>query len=344
MKTSDFDYNLPQEYIAQKPAEPRDSSRLLVLNRQSEELTNRIFGEITDYFKPGDVLVMNDSRVLPARIKGIKQDTSAKIEILLLKRDGEGCWEALLKPSKRTKPGTIIDIHQKGGGVVSIQAEVLADKEDGIKLLRFSDETHLMKLGEVPLPPYIHTPVADPERYQTVYALTNGSVAAPTAGLHFTPELLKRLTEMGVICTYVTLHIGLDTFRPVKEEDPKDHKIHREYGILSKETASAICCAKETGKRVFCVGTSATRLVEQASHLSQTSLITSYSGWADLFILPGYKFRVADCFITNFHLPRSTPLMLTSAFAGWPFLRKAYEKAISEHYRFYSFGDAMLIL
>ncbi|AHB13497.1 MULTISPECIES: tRNA preQ1(34) S-adenosylmethionine ribosyltransferase-isomerase QueA [Dehalococcoides] len=343
MKTSDFDYNLPQEYIAQKPAEPRDSSRLLVLNRQRGELTSRIFGEITEYFKPGDVLVMNNSRVLPARIKGIKRDTAAKIEILLLKRDGDNCWEALLKPGKRTKPGTIIDIHQHGEET-STQAEVLADKDDGIKLLRFSDETHLMKLGEVPLPPYIHTPVSDPERYQTVYALTNGSVAAPTAGLHFTTDLLKCLSEIGVICTYVTLHIGLDTFRPVKEEDPNDHIIHREYGILSAETAATICQAKANGKRVFCVGTSATRLVEQASSLSQNGIIEPYSGWADLFILPGYKFRVVDCFITNFHLPRSTPLMLTAAFAGWPFLKKAYEKAIHEHYRFYSFGDAMLVL
>ncbi|MET0011419.1 MULTISPECIES: tRNA preQ1(34) S-adenosylmethionine ribosyltransferase-isomerase QueA [Dehalococcoides] len=343
MKTSDFDYNLPQEYIAQKPAEPRDSSRLLVLNRQSGELKSCIFRDITGYFQPGDVLVMNNSRVLPARIKGIKRDTSAKIEILLLKSDGNGCWEALLKPGKRTKTGTVIDI-RKQDGQIHIQAEVLADKEDGIKLLRFSDETLLMKLGEVPLPPYIHTPVSDPERYQTVYALTNGSVAAPTAGLHFTPELLERLGDMGVICTYVTLHIGLDTFRPVKEDDPSDHIIHREYGILSEETAAAICQAKANGKRVFCVGTSATRLVEQASSLSQTSLIKPYSGWADLFILPGYKFKVADCFITNFHLPRSTPLMLTAAFAGWPLLQKAYEKAINEHYRFYSFGDAMLVL
>ncbi|MEQ4488404.1 MAG: tRNA preQ1(34) S-adenosylmethionine ribosyltransferase-isomerase QueA [Dehalococcoides mccartyi] len=343
MKTSDFDYNLPQEYIAQKPAEPRDSSRLLVLNRQSGELKSCIFRDITGYFQPGDVLVMNNSRVLPARIKGIKQDTSAKIEILLLKSDGNGCWEALLKPGKRTKPGTVIDI-RKQDGQIHIQAEVLADKEDGIKLLRFSDETLLMKLGEVPLPPYIHTPVSDPERYQTVYALTNGSVAAPTAGLHFTPELLELLGDMGVICTYVTLHIGLDTFRPVKEEDPSDHIIHREYGILSTETAAAICQAKANGKRVFCVGTSATRLVEQASSLSQNGIIEPYSGWADLFILPGYKFKVADCFITNFHLPRSTPLMLTAAFAGWPLLQKAYEKAINEHYRFYSFGDAMLVL
>ncbi len=342
MRTSDFDYNLPTELIAQTPLEPRDRSRLMVLKRNDGSIGHHQFFEIVDYLRDGDVLVFNDSRVLPARLSGRKLDTGGRAEFLLLHRLGDAVWEALVKPAKRVSIGTKVEI--EGGNKTRVWAEVIGGGEDGTRVVSFSDEAPLPQLGRVPLPPYIKSPLVDPERYQTVYARVLGSVAAPTAGLHFTPELLSKIERSGVRMLFVTLHVGLDTFRPVKEDDPQEHPIHREYGSLSQEVATELSRAKTEGRRVICVGTTTVRLVEAAAQGRDLTKIQPFEGWADLFILPGYKFRVVGGVITNFHLPRSTVLMLVCAFAGRDFVEKAYQEAISQRYRFYSFGDAMLVL
>jgi len=341
MKTSDFSYNLPPELIAQTPVEPRDQSRLMVLDRSDGSIKHRRFFEIVDYLQAGDVLVFNDSRVIPARLYGRKIDTGGRVEILLLRRLDRAVWEALVKPG-RVKIGTEVEIGSENKA--KVLAEITGLGQNGVKVISFSDETLLPQLGSIPLPPYIHTPLPDPERYQTVYARAPGSAAAPTAGLHFTPELLNKIRRKGVHCRFVTLHVGLDTFRPVREDDPLKHPIHKEYGRLTREVATDLSRAKMDGRRIVCVGTTTARLIEEAAQASKPSLIEPFEGWVSLFVLPGYQFRVASALITNFHLPRTTLLLLVCAFAGKDFITRAYEDAIAQKYRFYSFGDAMLVL
>ena len=314
----------------------------MVLHRDTEAVEHRTFHEIIEYLQGGDTLVFNNSRVIPARLFGRKENSGANVELLLLRRLDDNVWETLTRPGRRTGVGAKIKITGKTKDAdISITAEVIGLGKGGIRIINFSDESLLEQLGNVPLPPYIHEPLADPERYQTVYAKIKGSVAAPTAGLHFTPRSLHELQGKGVQLAFVTLHIGLDTFRPVQVDDPALHQIHTEYGILSPETAEAINKTKQQGKKVIAVGTSTVRLIEAAA---QTGAIQPFSGNVDLFILPGYKFRATDAIITNFHLPRSTLLMLISAFAGRDFVLQAYQQAKDYGYRFYSFGDAMLIL
>jgi S-adenosylmethionine:tRNA ribosyltransferase-isomerase len=344
MKTSDFDYHLPQELIAQTPLEPRDSSWLLVLNRKDGTITHRQFTDILEYLREGDVMVFNDSRVLPARLKGKREGSGGAVEILLLRRLEPNLWEGLVKPAKKLTPGSKVEIISSQPAGEKIIAEITATGEEGLRTVRFNDETALFNAGQMPLPPYIHAPLENPERYQTVYSKAVGSAAAPTAGLHFTSGLLRSLTSHGVQCVFATLHVGLDTFRPVTEEDPQKHHIYREYGIIEKDAADAIASAKREHRRVICVGTTSTRLVEQAALISGSGEIQPFSGWVSLFILPGHQFRVADALVTNFHLPKSTLLMLVSAFAGKELILQAYGEAVKQKYRFYSFGDAMLIL
>ena len=341
MKTSDFDYFLPDELIAQVPIEPRDHSRLMVLNRSDGSMEHRQFYELTDYLHAGDVLVFNDSRVIPARLLGKKAASGGRVEILLLRRLGSNVWEALARPSKRLGIGTKVQITGDG---VEVLAEIAGSGEGGVKLIRFSDETLLKDLGKIPLPPYIRLPLAHPERYQTVYASIAGSVAAPTAGLHFTPELIERIMNKGVQCLFVTLHVGLDTFRPVRADDPAEHPIHKEYGVVSQEVAGHLSKARSAGRRIIGVGTTTVRILEEAAQDGDSPQFKPFEGWVSLFILPGYQFRMVDAIITNFHLPRSTLLMLVSAFSGKDCLTRAYEEAIAKKYRFYSFGDAMLVL
>jgi len=344
VKTSDFDYPLPPELIAQTPVEPRDQSRLMVLSRSDSSMKHHNFFEITRYLQAGDVLVFNDSRVIPARLSGRKVDSGGKVEILLLRRLDNNLWEALVKPGKRTNIGTRVEItNDSSRHEAKVLAEITDVREGGIKVISFLDETQLPRLGGVPLPPYIHLPLTSPERYQTVYANVNGSVAAPTAGLHFTPELLSAIRQKDVCCLFVTLHIGLDTFRPVKEDDPLEHPIYKEYGRLSQGVASQLSQAKAEGRRIICVGTTTARIVEQVAQASNPLQFQPFEGWVNLFILPGYQFRVVDALITNFHLPKSTLLMLVTAFAGKALITLAYKEAIASRYRFYSFGDAMLI-
>ncbi len=348
MKTSDFDYTLPPELIAQTPIATRDQSRLMVLNRSDGSLQHRRFFEIVDYLKAGDVLVFNDSRVIPARLIGKKTDSGGRVELLLLRRLSPNTWETLVRPAKRIKIGTRIELASdstiKDKQDFKITAEVVEAGEEGIRVLSFSDETLLPKLGEIPLPPYIHVPLKESERYQTVYANVAGSVAAPTAGLHFTPELIDRIKNKGVRCLFVTLHVGLDTFRPLRESDPLKHTIHQEYGLLNQEVADELCQAKAEGRRIICVGTTSVRLTEAAAQASSQANLQPFEGWVNLFIVPGYRYRVVDALITNFHLPRTTLMMLVTAFAGGDFIKQAYQEAIAQQYRFYSFGDAMLIL
>ena len=341
MKTSDFDYQLPQELIAQVPLEPRDQSRLMVLERTNGSIEHRRFDALVEFLKAGDVLVCNNSRVIPARLKGKKAESGGKVELLLLRQTDNAVWETLLKPAKRVAVGAKLEI---GDTNDSVSAEIIGEEEGGIKVIRFPEEMRLPKLGKIPLPPYIRTPLADEERYQTVYARVPGSVAAPTAGLHFTPRLLEQLEHEGIEMLFVTLHVGLDTFRPVREEDPRQHPIHQEYGIVTEEVANRLTQAKGEGRRIICVGTTTVRIMEEAAQASQSSILEPFEGGVGLFILPGYQFRLVDALITNFPLPRSTLLMLVAAFAGRDFIIKAYEEAIAEKYRFYSFGDAMLIL
>ena len=348
MRTSDFDYHLPERLIAQTPMEPRDHSRLLVIDTATQELSHRRFYEIGDFLRAGDLLVVNNSRVIPARLKGRRSGTGGAVEVLLLHRQEPGVWRAMIRPSRRLGPGARFDID--GASV-----EVLEDTGDGTRLIRLQDEAIIHNSGETPLPPYIHTPLADSERYQTVYATQEGSAAAPTAGLHFTPELLDNLRQRGVRPVEVTLHVGLDTFRPVRSEEPDKHPLHSEYFELGEEAAREIGMARDEGRRIVCVGTTSVRLLEQAALLAEErgyKSIVPVAGWADLFILPGHRFRLVDAMITNFHLPRSTLLMLVSAFAGRgqpadagrQLMLRAYEEAIEQEYRFYSFGDCMLIL
>jgi S-adenosylmethionine:tRNA ribosyltransferase-isomerase len=342
MKTSDFSYSLPHELIAQTPVEPRDQSRLMVLNRSDGSVKHQRFSDIVNYLRAGDVLVFNDTRVIPARLSGRKVESGGRVEILLLRRLNTAVWEALVRPGKRVGIGTKIEIESENKA--KVLAEIAGLGEDGIKVISFSDETLLPELGRVPLPPYIHTPLSDPERYQTVYARKPGSAAAPTAGLHFTPKLLKRIEQKGVYRLFVTLHVGLDTFRPVREDEPLRHPIYQEYGVISEEVARQLSQAKAEGRRVICVGTTTVRLLEAVAQRSHTPHLEPFAGWVNLFILPGYQFQMVDALITNFHLPQSTLLMLVSAFAGRDFILRAYEEAIARRYRFYSFGDAMLII
>jgi S-adenosylmethionine:tRNA ribosyltransferase-isomerase len=345
MKTSDFDYRLPESSIAQTPVEPRDSSRLLVLHRDTGKLEHRIFRDIGDYLRAGDLLVLNQTRVIPARIYA-RKETGGRVEILLLRRRDDVTWEALVG-GKGLRVGKLVEVEE------GPEAEILEILDGSERLIKFSEpiEPYFSRVGNVPLPPYIHEKLKDPERYQTVYAKEPGSAAAPTAGLHFTPRLLEELQAKGLKIAYVTLHVGLDTFAPVNEENPAEHKIHSEWCELSQETAELINQTKKSGGRVIAVGTTSVRTLESAANVkrdgreaSPNGDIPPYEGPTSLFILPGYQFKLVDVMITNFHLPRSTLLMLVSAFAGREKILETYEIAIQEGYRFYSFGDAMLIL
>ncbi len=342
MKTSDFDYSLPPELIAQTPIEPRDQARLMVLKRSDSSLEHHYFYEVTDYLGKGDLLVFNDSRVIPARLICRKADTGGKLELLLLRRLAPNLWETLVKPARRTRVGSNLELGDEPATTIS--AEVVAVKDTGRRVISFSDESRLPQLGSIPLPPYIHAEIKDPERYQTVYASVAGSVAAPTAGLHFTPKLISQIEANGVSCLFTTLHVGLDTFLPVREEDPLEHLIHRELGLISAETASHLSQAKREGRRIICVGTTTVRLLEAAAQAYDPIHLKPFDGWVSLFILPGHRFQMADGLITNLHLPRSTLLMLVTAFAGKDLINKAYREATAKGYRFYSFGDTMLIL
>ena len=341
MNVKDFYFGLPQELIAQDPLEDRASSRLLVLDKKTGEVTHRGFRDILEYLKPGDCLVINDTKVIPARLFGVKEDTGAKIEVLLLKRREHDIWETLVKPGKKAKPGTRIVF---GEGLLT--GTVLETVDDGNRLIQFSYEgifeEILDQLGQMPLPPYITHQLKDKNRYQTVYAKHDGSAAAPTAGLHFTKELLKQIEDMGVKIAHVTLHVGLGTFRPVKVENVQDHHMHSEFYMVEESEAKKVNDTKEAGGRVICVGTTSCRTVESAA--DENGRLKSGSGWTDIFIYPGYEFKILDALITNFHLPESTLVMLVSALAGREHVLAAYEEAIKERYRFFSFGDAMLIL
>ncbi len=340
MRTADFDYSLPPDLIAQTPVEPRDSSRLMVLDRAARSIRHERFHNLPELLRPGDVLVFNDTRVIPARLTAVK-DTGGKVEILLLQRQRPGVWQVLARPSRRLPAGTRLHISDRDGRAA--ECLVIEVQDGGARLVEVCDEAVLVSAGAIPLPPYIHQPLADPERYQTVYSRVEGSAAAPTAGLHFTPELLERLSTSGIECLFVTLHVGLDTFQPVREDDPSHHRIHREFGIIQAGAAAKLARARAEGRRVIAVGTTSSRLLEAASEYSRVSE-KGFAGWVDLFIVPGYRFKVLDGLITNFHLPRTTLLMLVSAFAGREFILEAYQEAVRERYRFYSFGDAMLIL
>ncbi|MCI8597693.1 MAG: tRNA preQ1(34) S-adenosylmethionine ribosyltransferase-isomerase QueA [Lachnospiraceae bacterium] len=340
MKTSDFYYDLPQELIAQDPLEDRSSSRLLLLNKETGRTEHHIFREIVDYLNPGDCMVVNNTKVIPARLIGVKEDTGAGIEVLLLKRQEDRVWETLVKPGKKAKPGTRISF---GDG--TLVGEVLEIVEEGNRRIRFEYEgifeEILDRFGQMPLPPYITHQLKDKNRYQTVYAKHEGSAAAPTAGLHFTPELLDTIEKKGVKLAYVTLHVGLGTFRPVKVEDVSEHHMHSEFYIVEEEQARLINETKASGGRIICVGTTSCRTLEAAT--GEDGILRSGSGWTDIFIYPGYSFKILDALITNFHLPESTLLMLVSALAGKENILRAYEEAVKERYRFFSFGDAMLI-
>lgn len=342
MKTSDFFYELPQELIAQTPIEPRDASRLMVLHKENGAVEHRQFRDFLQYLQPNDCLILNDTRVIPARIYGIKEQTGAVVEFLLLKQRENNVWECLCKPGKRAKIGTCFSF---GDGLV--KATVQEITEDGNRLIRFacaSSEiyTILDKIGKMPLPPYITEELKNQERYQTVYSRERGSAAAPTAGLHFTPELLKTIQEKGVKIGYVTLHVGLGTFRPVKVEDVTQHKMHTEHYILPQETADIINAAKTAGGRIISVGTTSTRTLESVA--TKHGKICADEGDTGIFIYPGYQFQCVDALLTNFHLPESTLIMLIAAFAGYEHVMQAYQEAVKEKYRFFSFGDAMLLI
>ena len=340
MNVKDYDYDLPEELIAQDPLEDRSSSRLMVLDRQTGDVEHRHFTDILEYLHPGDCLVINNTKVIPARLFGVKEDTQAKIEVLLLKRKENDIWETLVKPGKKAKPGTKLVF---GDGLLT--AEVVDVVEEGNRLIQFHYdgifEEILDQLGQMPLPPYITHQLEDKNRYQTVYAKHSGSAAAPTAGLHFTPELLEEIKAEGVEIAHVTLHVGLGTFRPVKADDILDHHMHSEFYRIEASEAEKINRAKESGHRVICVGTTSCRTVESAA--DENGKLKEGSGWTEIFIYPGYKFKVLDCLITNFHLPESTLIMLVSALAGREHVLAAYEEAVKERYRFFSFGDAMFI-
>lgn len=340
MNRQDFYFELPEELIAQDPLEDRSSSRLLVLNKETGEVSHHIFKEMTDYLEPGDCLVLNDTKVIPARLIGEKENTGGKIEVLLLKRKQDQVWETLVKPGRKARIGARISF---GDGL--LKGEVIDIAEEGNRLIRFEYEgifeEILDRLGQMPLPPYITHQLQDKNRYQTVYAKHTGSAAAPTAGLHFTPELLGQIEEMGVEIARVTLHVGLGTFRPVKVDNILEHHMHSEFYQIPADAAEKINRAKNNGKRIICVGTTSCRTIESAA--DEKGKLKECSGWTDIFIYPGYQFKVLDCLITNFHLPESTLIMLVSALAGREHTLAAYKKAIEEKYRFFSFGDAMFI-
>jgi len=337
MNVKDFYFDLPQELIAQDPLEDRSASRLLVVDKHTGELEHRIFKDIVEYLHPGDCLVINDTKVIPARLFGVKEDTQAKIEVLLLKRREHDIWETLVKPGKKCKPGTVIVF---GDGL--LKGTVVDVVEEGNRLIQFSYEgifeEILDQLGQMPLPPYITHQLKDKNRYQTVYAKHDGSAAAPTAGLHFTKELLQKIQDMGVKIAHVTLHVGLGTFRPVKVDNILDHHMHSEFYMVEEEEAKKINDTKDAGGRVICVGTTSCRTIESAA--DENGHVKAGSGWTEIFIYPGYRFKVLDCLITNFHLPESTLVMLVSALAGREHVLHAYEVAVEEKYRFFSFGDA----
>lgn len=340
MYLSEYDYNLPEELIAQTPINKRDESKLLVLDRESGDIEHKYFKNIINYLIPGDVLVLNDTKVIPARLIGEKEETKATIELLLLKDLGNNVWECLSRPAKRLKIGTIVSF---GNGI--LKAKVTEKLDDGIVRVELIYEGILMeildKLGEMPLPPYIHEKLQEKDRYQTVYAKNIGSAAAPTAGLHFTEDLLEEIKKAGIIIAYVTLHVGLGTFRPVEVENVLEHHMHSEYYEMSSETAEILNRAKEENRRIIAVGTTSTRVLETIRH--KYNEFKACSGNTDIFIYPGFEFKAIDCLITNFHLPKSTLLMLVSALAGKEKIFKAYEEAIENKYRFFSFGDSMLI-
>lgn len=341
MEINDFDFDLPEELIAQTPLKDRTSSRMLVMHREKEEIEHKHFYDLTSYLKPGDCLVLNNTRVLPARLFGMKEDTGAKVEVLLLHQQEEDEWEVLVKPAKKVKEGTRISF---GDG--KLIAECTSLKEHGGRVMKFTYEGIFLEvlesLGEMPLPPYIKEQLPDRERYQTVYSKEEGSAAAPTAGLHFTNELLKEVEEMGVHIAYVTLHVGLGTFRPVSVDTVEEHDMHAEFYHMSQETADRLKKVKEDGGRIIPVGTTSTRTLETIAR--DHDEFVEASGWTDIFIYPPYEFKAIDGLITNFHLPKSTLIMMVSAFAGKDFVMNAYKEAVQEEYRFFSFGDAMLIL
>jgi S-adenosylmethionine:tRNA ribosyltransferase-isomerase len=358
VKTSDFDYDLPAELIAQTPVEPRDASRLLVLNRTTGQIAHHQFGDLPRYLRPGDLLVGNDSRVIPARLRGVKPSGGA-VEVLLLRPASGPAWECLVR-GKGMRPGVSVTI-LGAGAVTAAKATIVAETESGGRLIEFDPpvEKWLWNAGQVPLPPYIHEPLGDPERYQTVYSRTEGSVASSTAGLHFTPELLMRLRDNGVQLAFATLHISLDTFRPVQTEEIEHHRIHREWASLSPDAARTVNATRLAGGRIIAIGTTVVRVLESAAKRALDlqsrqdgseatacawQTVASFVGETDLFIRPGHQFRAVDALITNYHLPKSTLLMLVSAFAGKALIEKAYAEAIREKYRFYSFGDAMMIV
>ena len=340
MDVKDFDYDLPEELIAQDPLEDRSSSRLMVLDKKTGEVSHHVFKEIVKYLRPGDCLVLNNTKVIPARLFGVKEGTMAKIEILLLKRRQNDVWETLVKPGKKAKPGTKIIF---GDGLLT--GEVIDVVDDGNRLIQFSYEgifeEILDKLGQMPLPPYITHQLKDKNRYQTVYAKHEGSAAAPTAGLHFTKELLQQVQDAGVKIAHVTLHVGLGTFRPVKVEDVTQHHMHSEFYVVEEDQAKLINDTKAAGGRVIAVGTTSCRTLESAT--GEDGILKAGSGWTEIFIYPGYRFKMIDGLITNFHLPESTLVMLVSALAGKEHIMAAYEEAVREKYRFFSFGDAMMI-
>lgn len=341
MKTKDFDYNLPENLIAQYPLENREESKLLILDKKRGNIEHKQFKDIIEYLNPGDCLVLNDTRVIPARLFGNRVGKEEKIEILLLKRVEDNNWEALVRPGKKARPGHIIEF---GDGI--LKGEILSiEKEEGTRIIKFTYEgifeEILDKLGQMPLPPYITATLEDQERYQTVYSKNRGSAAAPTAGLHFTKELIKKIEDKGISIAYITLHVGLGTFRPVKVDNILEHHMHSEYYILSEESSSIINDTKKQGGKIISVGTTTTRTLETLG--DECGIVNPSSGWTDIFIYPGYKFKVVDKLITNFHLPESTLLMLVSALSTQQNILNAYEIAVKEEYRFFSFGDAMFI-
>ena len=340
MKTSDFYYDLPEKLIAQDPLEDRSSSRLMILDKETGKTEHHVFREIIDELNPGDCLVINDTKVIPARLIGAKEDTGAKIEVLLLKRGADDVWETLVKPGKKARPGARISF---GDGL--LVGEVMDVVEEGNRLIQFTYEgifeEILDKLGQMPLPPYITHQLKDKNRYQTVYAKHDGSAAAPTAGLHFTPELLEEIRAKGVNIAHVTLHVGLGTFRPVKVEDVTQHHMHSEFYVVEEDQAALINETKKKGGKIISVGTTSLRTLESAS--TEDGILKAGSGWTDIFIYPGYRFKIVDRLITNFHLPESTLIMLVSALAGKEHIMAAYEEAVKDKYRFFSFGDAMFI-
>ena len=340
MRTDDFDFELPEELIAQTPIKNRDQSRMLVLDKKTGEIEHKHFNNILDYLNENDVLVLNDTKVMPARLYGQKEETNALIEVLLLKEKTNNTWECLVKPAKRVKIGTVVNF---GDGI--LKAKCIEIKDEGIRVFKLIYDGILYeildKLGEMPLPPYIHEKLEDKDRYQTVYAKNIGSAAAPTAGLHFTKELLEKVKEKGITVLYITLHVGLGTFRPVNVEDVTKHKMHSEFYMMSKETAEILNKAKKNNQRIISVGTTTTRTLETIMNLYDE--FRECSGWTSIFIYPGYEFKAIDSLITNFHLTKSTLLMLVSALAGKDKIMKAYHEAVKEKYRFFSFGDSMFI-